>query len=201
MLFRCAATQFAGFQIAEDVVSRLREATNRILSDSSDETEQRCLQQSVDWNLFAGYFLPGSDSGRNTVLLPVAGTTPCLLTINQYTIVFDYKIPQVSAIGEELGIDLGIRHIGVTTRIFSAEERETLLKVYHTINADRFLHFLAKDFINAYLQHHHRQPSAEQVYRFIDDVTTGKSLPTTRYEIQRIAQLRQKHIRNEEHLS
>lgn len=194
MFFRCAVTQFTGFRLPDSLVSELQAVTNNLLADSSDQLERNCQQQSIRWNLFTGYFLPTADSSRNTVLLPSAGSTPSLLTINQYVVVFDFELDQVPKLEAQLGVSLGVQQTGVTIRTFTAEERETLLHLFHAIAAQRFLRLLAQDFVTAYQEQHGDQPAAEQVERFIDELTAGEEPATVKYAEQRIEQLTQLHI-------
>lgn len=194
MLFRCATTQFAGFRLPDSLMSELQVVTKQLLADSPDQLEQNCQQQTIRWNLFIGYFLPTVDSSRNTVLLPFAGTTPCLLTINQYVILFDFELGQVANLEPQLGVSLGVQRAGVAIRTFTAEERETLLRLFHAIAAERFRRLLAQDFVTAYQEQHSYQPAAEQVERFINELTAGEELATVKYAAPRVAEVTRHHI-------
>ncbi len=194
MLFRCAVTQFDGFQLPDPLLAELQAVTSHLLADSPDQLEQNCQQQSIRWNLFIGYFSPAADSSHNTVLLPGSGITLSILTINQYVLVFDFDLGQVAGLEAQLGVGLGVQQAGVTIRTFTVQERETLLHLFHAIAADRFLRLLARDFVAAYQEHHDRQPAAERVQGFINELIAGEEPATVKYAEQRIAQLTRLHI-------
>jgi hypothetical protein len=194
MIYRCAITRFGDFVLTPGIVALLAQTVNDVLADTPAETEQNCQAQPIAFNLFLGYLPAVADNSNNVVLLQQFPKSPYWLAVNHYVVLFDYTLGQVADLGNDMGVTLPISAPGLTTALFSEQERLTLLRLFQTVAADRFWNEQQRAFHHAYFQHHRRSPSEAQFSAYAAELTGGDELYTVKYAPARVQRLMRKHI-------
>jgi hypothetical protein len=200
VILRCSITEFSNFKLPKGLEEEQRLIVLGILDDSRQNVETNCVEGTLNRPLITLAHTKATDKSRNFILLHPEKSSPFLLIINEYTLIFDSSDEcEIRNLEGELDIEIASK-IGNTFSLsyLSNSERENIIKYCADIVAKQLLENAIRSIVVAYSQITGGSPNQMFIEGFEDELINDEDIPLPdRYRPDRIIKIMSNYLLRE----
>jgi hypothetical protein len=196
VILRCSVVPNTDFSLEKGLENKVKAITNRILSNSLQETKSNCLNTNLPFSLRILVNTTTFNKTRNSILLHPNYANPYLLFINEYILLFNLQSESdITSLGKILKLNLKEDYGREEIKTLDADEWENVIEYCAGTKGKQFYAANVERFRKTYYSKYSMLPQDELTKAYMDEMVYDDTIEEhTKYSESRIQSLLKKYV-------